>query len=184
MRLAGNSFVSAPQRRLSMHCSQLVRALAGPAAFAIALPAFAQANPPQPAAPTVTETLQVTATRTPEDVETVPASVTVISGEDLAARGAVDLPSALALATGVAVAPGGENGPAASVPEIWGLREFDAFLLVVDGVPWGGAFNPALPSLDLANVDRIEILRGSAPVMYGATSFLGVVHVIHPPAGP
>ena len=166
-----------------MHCSQLVRALAGPAAFAIALPAFAQANPPQPAAPTVTETLQVTATRTPEDVETVPASVTVISGEDLAARGAVDLPSALALATGVAVAPGGENGPAASVPEIWGLREFDAFLLVVDGVPWGGAFNPALPSLDLANVDRIEILRGAAPVMYGATSFVGVIHVLHRPAG-
>ncbi|MBW8874426.1 MAG: TonB-dependent receptor [Acidobacteria bacterium] len=166
-----------------MRCSKLVRALAGPAAFAIALPAFAQANPPQTTVPTVTETLQVTATRTPEDVETVPASITVISGEDLAARGAIDLPAALALATGVAVAPGGENGPASSVPEIWGLREFDAFLLVVDGVPWGGAFNPALPSLDLANVDRIEILRGSAPVMYGATSFVGVIHVIHRPAG-
>ncbi len=148
-------------------------------------PAFAQ-DPPQPTVPgtpTVTETIQVTATRTPEDVETVPASVTVISGDDIAARGARDLPSALALAAGVAVAPGGENGPASSVPEIWGLREFDAFLLVVDGVPWGGAFNPALASLDLNNVDRIEILRGAAPVMYGATSFVGVIHVIHRAAG-
>ncbi|MFY9825779.1 MAG: TonB-dependent receptor, partial [Thermoanaerobaculia bacterium] len=90
---------------------------------------------------------------------------------------------ALALAAGVAVAPGGENGPAGSVPEIWGLREFDAFLLVVDGVPWGGAFNPALPSLDLTDVERIEILRGAAPVMYGATSFVGVIHVIHRAAG-
>src|SRR6185295_2245695 len=69
------------------------------------------------------------------------------------------------------------------VPEIWGLREFDAFLLVVDGVPWGGAFNPALPSLNLTNVERIEILRGAAPVMYGATSFVGVIHVIHRAAG-
>src|SRR4029077_1459446 len=137
---------------------------------------------PAPAS-AVTETIQVTATRTPEDVETVPASVTVISGQDLAARGVVDLPSALALAGGVSVAPGGENGPAGSVPEIWGLREFDAFLLVVDGVPWGGAFNPALPSLDLNNVDRIEILRGAAPVMYGATSFVGVIQVIHRAAG-
>jgi iron complex outermembrane receptor protein len=154
-------------------------------AAAAALPGaalFAQGAPQEPA-PTVTETIQVTATRTPEDVETVPASVTVISGEDLAARGAVDLPSALALAAGVSVAPGGENGPAGAVPEIWGLREFDAFLLVVDGVPWGGAFNPALPTLDLANVERIEILRGSAPVLFGATSFIGVIQVIHRAAG-
>jgi iron complex outermembrane receptor protein len=54
---------------------------------------------------------------------------------------------------------------------------------LVDGVPWGGAFNPALPSLDLVNVDRIEVLRGSAPVMYGATSFSGVIQVIHRQAG-
>lgn len=166
--------------------SEILRGLVLPVVFAAALgvttPALAQEAPQEPA-PTVNETIQVTATRTPEDVETVPASVTVISGEDLAARGVIDLPSALALAAGIAVAPGGENGPAGSVPEIWGLREFDAFLLVVDGVPWGGAFNPALPSLDLVNVDRIEILRGSAPVMYGATSFSGVIQVIHRAAG-
>jgi iron complex outermembrane receptor protein len=148
-----------------------------------ALPLSAQGAPQEEPTPTVTETIQVTATRTPEDVETVPASVTVISGEDLAARGVLDLPAALALAAGISVAPGGDIGPAGSVPEIWGLREFDAFLLVVDGVPWGGAFNPALPSLDLTNVERIEILRGAAPVLYGATSFVGVIHVIHRAAG-
>src|SRR5947209_389501 len=58
-----------------------------------------------------------------------------------------------------------------------------AVLLVVDGVPWGGAFNPALTTLDLHDVERIEILRGAAPVMYGATSFVGVIHVIHRAAG-
>src|SRR5947199_3568791 len=169
-----------------MSVSGIFRGLHAPVAFACllgaALPLSAQAPQGEPT-PTVTETIQVTATRMPEDVETVPASVTVISGEDLAARGATDLQSALALAAGVSVAPGGENGPAGSVPEIWGLREFDAFLLVVDGVPWGGAFNPALPGLDLTNVDRIEILRGAAPVLFGATSFVGVIHVIHRQAG-
>ena len=70
-----------------------------------------------------------------------------------------------------------------SLASVLGLREFDAFLLVVDGVPWGGAFNPDLPTLDLSDVDRIEVLRGAAPVMYGATSFVGVIHVIHRPAG-
>ncbi len=171
-----------------MRFLKLVRGLAGAAAFAIVLsaiawPAFGQATPPPSQIPTVTQTIEVTATRTPADVETVPASITIISGEELEARGVLDLPSALALAAGVSVAPGGDAGPAASVPEIWGLREFDAFLLVVDGVPWGGAFNPALPSLDLTNVERIEVLRGAAPVMYGATSFVGVIQVIHRAAG-
>jgi iron complex outermembrane recepter protein len=174
------------QEERFMYVAGIFRGLSAPVAFVCllgaALPLSAQAPQEEPT-PTVTETIQVTATRTPEDIETVPASVTVISSEDLASRGVTDLPSALALAAGVAVAPGGENGPAGSVPEIWGLREFDAFLLVVDGVPWGGAFNPALPALDLANVDRIEVLRGSAPVLFGATSFVGVIQVIHRAAG-
>ena len=65
----------------------------------------------------------------------------------------------------------------------WGLREFDAYLLVVDGVPWGGVFNPQVATLDLQGVERIEILRGAAPVIYGATSFVGVIQIIHPAPG-
>jgi outer membrane receptor protein involved in Fe transport len=67
------------------------------------------------------------------------------------------------------------------VPEFWGLKEFDAFLLVVDDVPWGGAFTPALSTLSIEDLDHVEVLRGPAPVMYGATSFVGVVHVVHRP---
>ncbi|MEO8198031.1 MAG: TonB-dependent receptor [Thermoanaerobaculia bacterium] len=152
----------------------------------LAMPAVAPLAAQEDAAPetpVVKETIQVVATRTPEAVEPVPAAITVISGDELRARAADDLPAALALVAGVSIAPGGDGGPASSVPEIWGLREFDAFLLVVDGVPWGGAFNPALATLDLNNIERIEILRGLAPVMYGATSFVGVIHVIHFAAG-
>ncbi len=122
--------------------------------------------------------VEVTATRFPEDPAKVPASITVYSARELADRGATDLRSALALAAGVYIAPGGDGGPASSVPEFWGLKEFDAFLLVVDGVPWGGAFNPALSTLSLEGVERIEVQRGAAPVLYGATSFVGVIQVI------
>ena len=102
-----------------------------------------------------------------------------MSGDTLRALGAGNLRDALSLAAGVDVAPGGDAGPAGSVPEFWGLREFDAFLLVVDDVPLGGAFNPALTALSLQDVERVEVLRGSAPVTYGATSFVGAIHVVH-----
>ena len=125
------------------------------------------------------EPLVITATRISEDVALVPASVSVVGGEELRNRGASDLRGALSLLAGVDIAPGSDGGPAAANPEFWGLKEHDAFLLVVDGVPYGGAFNPALATLDLRDVERVEVLRGAAPVMYGATSFVGVVHVIH-----
>ena len=125
------------------------------------------------------DVVEVTATRLPEEPNDVPAAIEVLTGDELRARGARDLRSALSLAAGVEIAPGGDAGPASAVPDFWGLKEFDAFLLVVDGVPWGGAFNPALTSLNLSDVARVEVLRGPAPVTYGATSFVGVIQVVH-----
>ena len=129
--------------------------------------------------PAVIPPIEVVATRIPTAPHEVPASIEVISGEDLRARGASTLRDALSLAAGVAIAPGSDAGPASGVPEFWGLREFDAFLLVVDDVPWGGALNPAIATASLRDVERVEILRGPAPVTYGATSFVGVIHVVH-----
>jgi outer membrane receptor protein involved in Fe transport len=129
------------------------------------------------------EPIVITVTRVPETEATVPAAETVISGVDLRARGAFDLRSALSQAAGVEVLPGSDAGPASSVVASQGLAEMDAYLLVVDGVPYGGAFNPATATLDLIDVDRIEVVRGAAPVTYGATSFVGVIHIIRSAAG-
>ena len=130
--------------------------------------AAAQGQPPKPIPP-----VEVVATRVPKSTHDVPASVEVISGADVPPAGMAL--HALSLAAGISVGPGGDTGPGSAVLEFWGLREFDAFLLVVDGVPWGGALNPAVASLNLRDVDHIEVLRGPAPVTYGATSFVGVV---------
>src|SRR5581483_4756579 len=113
------------------------------------------------------ETVEVTATRLPEPVGDVPADVSLVGGDELLARQAHNLATALALVPGVEAPSGGDAGPSSAVPSFWGLHEFDAFLLVVDGVPWGGAFNPAIPDLDFNDVQRIEVLKGSAPVAYG-----------------
>jgi outer membrane receptor protein involved in Fe transport len=156
------------------------------ATCALAVPAGAVGQTP-PAAPqqppvTLNEDVEVVATRVPEPTHDVPVSIEVFDGEMLRAMGASNLREALSLAAGVEVGPGSDAGPAGAVPEFWGLREFDAFLLVVDDIPWGGAFNPDLTTLNLRDVERIEVLRGAAPVTYGATSFVGAIHVVHKPA--
>ena len=127
--------------------------------------------------------LTVTATRIPEPIDRIPATLSVVSGDELRSSDAQDMASALSLVSGVEAPAGGDAGPSSAVPSFWGLHEFDAFLLVMDEVPWGGAFNPAITTLNLNDVQRIEVLKGAAPVMYGATSFVGVVHVLHFPAG-
>src|ERR1039457_2603279 len=142
-------------------------------AFAVVTPAVAEPI----------DQIVVTATRIPEPADQIPADISVVSGDELVARGAADMAGALSVVPGVEAPAGGDAGPSSAVPAFWGLHEFDAFLLVVDGVPWGGAFNPGITTLDFNDIERIEVLKGSAPVMYGATSFVGVVHAIHYPAG-
>jgi iron complex outermembrane recepter protein len=146
-----------------------------------ALAAFLASSMPSTAGPL--DVVVVTATRIPEPADQIPAAISVVAGKEVAARGATDMASVLSLVPGVEAPSGGDAGPSSAVPSFWGLHEFDAFLLVVDGVPWGGAFNPGITTLDFADTARVEVLKGAAPVMYGATSFVGVVHVIHYPAG-
>ncbi len=146
--------------------------------------ANAQTPASQPQArPTFEDTVQVTATRFGEAVAEVPGSISVITGDEIRARGATDLRTALALLGGVSVAPGGDAGPAAAVPGLLGVREVDDLLLLIDGIPAGGAFIPQFEAISLNDVERIEVLRGAAPVYFGTTAFAGTINVVHYGAG-
>src|SRR5215510_14691084 len=112
-------------------------------------------------------TVQVTATRFGEPIQEVPGAISVVPGDEIRARGATDLRSALALLGGVSVAPGGDAGPAGAVPSLLGVREVDDLLLLIDGVFAGGAFIPQVEAVSLNNVERIEVMRGAAPVYFG-----------------
>ena len=140
-----------------------------------------QEPPPDPV--TFQDTVQVTATRFGEPVAEVPGSISVVTGEEIRARGATDLRTALALLGGVSVAPGGDAGPAAAVPGLLGVREVDDLLLLIDGIPAGGAFIPQFETISLNNVERIEVMRGAAPVYFGTTAFAGTINVVHYAAG-
>lgn len=79
-------------------------------------PAFAEDDD----APGSSAYVEVTTRRVPEDPEDVPASVTIVTGEELRACGATELRGALLMIAGVDVAPGGDGGPASAVPRYGG----------------------------------------------------------------
>lgn len=146
--------------------------------------AHAQSNGSTNNAPTSKlDAVQVTATRFGEPIQEVPQSISVVTGEELRDRGATDLRTALSLLSGISVSPVSDAGPEAPVPNLLGIREVDDLLLLIDGIPAGGAFAPQTQAISLNNVERIEVLRGAAPVYFGTTAFAGTINIIHYGAG-
>ncbi len=123
-----------------------------------------------------TSPIVVTATRSPLAAGRAPSAVTVITGEQLRRTGITAVGDALGQVPGLAVVQSGSYGGATSL-FIRGGESKHAKVLV-DGVPVndaGGAFD--FSSLTTDNVERIEIVRGPASVLYGSDAMAGVVQL-------
>ncbi|HET7248211.1 MAG TPA: TonB-dependent receptor [Gemmatimonadales bacterium] len=119
----------------------------------------------------------VSATRTMRDPVQVPNATAVVQGDALRRTGARTLGEALQDVVGVDAGDGSDNGPHTPNIGMWGLKEFDALLVTVDGVPVGGPFNPELNEIPLDDVDRIEIVKGPQGTLYGVSAFAGMLQV-------
>lgn len=118
----------------------------------------------------------VTATRSAVALDRVPATVTVVTGAQLRAQGITTMADALRQVPGVALAQSGSYGTATSLFIRGGESKFTKVL--VDGVPVneaGGAFD--FSTLTTDNVERIEVVRGPASVLYGSDAVAGVVQI-------
>lgn len=122
----------------------------------------------------------VTASRSPEGSQESGASVSVLSGQELARRNVTTLDQALAFEPGVTFNAGqmdirGSSGLARGV----GSR----VLLLLDGHPVlsgdGGEID--FESLPLLDVDRVEVVRGAYSALYGSNALGGVVQVLTSP---
>jgi vitamin B12 transporter len=112
------------------------------------------------------EGLVITAAPTPRSLEQVANHVTILTADDLRARGSVALAEVLRDVAGLHVARNGSFGAVSSVFLRGG--ESDHTLVLLDGVQVnqaGGGFDFA--SLTTDNVERIEIVRGPASALYG-----------------
>ena len=82
------------------------------------------------------EQVVVTATRIPEANDQSSRRHLSRFRKGIACPRRLGLADGLALVPGVEAPAGGDAGPSSSVPSFWGLHEFDAFLLIQDGIPW------------------------------------------------
>ncbi|MBI4546264.1 MAG: TonB-dependent receptor [Gemmatimonadetes bacterium] len=122
------------------------------------------------------EELVVTATRLPTPRAAAAAFVTVITGEELRALGIQYVVEALRRVTGAALVQTGAVGATTSLFLRGG--ESDYVQVLIDGVPAnapGGAFDFAHLTTD--NIERIEVVRGPASVLYGSDAVTGVVQL-------
>ena len=118
----------------------------------------------------------VTATRSPVAADREPSSVTVVSGDQLRAEGITNAVDALRVVPGLSLVQTGSYGGATSLFIRGGESKYAKIL--VDGIPVndaGGAFD--LSTLSVDNLDRIEIVRGPASVLYGSDAMAGVVQL-------
>src|SRR5881628_533470 len=117
----------------------------------------------------------VSATRTPRSAVDVPNATTVVTGAELRRRGTRTLAEALQDMVGLDTGEGSDNGSRFPNVGLWGLKEFDALLITLDGVPVGGPFNPSLAQIPLEDIDRIEVVKGPQGTLYGVSAFAGMI---------
>lgn len=133
-----------------------------------------------PHAPVTLQETVVTATRTEKEAGDVPASVTVITGEDLKAAHVTTIDDALKRVESVYIRR--QNGLASSMTsvELRGLPGQDRTLIMMNGLPLNDGYSGGVfwNNISTENIERIEIIRGPASALYGGNAMGGVVNVI------
>ena len=120
----------------------------------------------------------VTATRQEQRANEAIASISVIDREEIVQFGASTLGEVLSMSSGVELSRQGSPGSAETV-FIRGANGGHT-LVLIDGVRLGSASlgTTALEMIPLAQIQRIEILRGPGSALYGSDAIGGVINVI------
>ncbi|MPT51108.1 MULTISPECIES: TonB-dependent receptor [Delftia] len=137
-----------------------------------------QAQQAQRAQASQLDTVVVTASRSEQSLRTVTADMTVIDAETIARSGATGVADLLVQVPGVQINRNGGPGQVTSVYLRGTSNQHTA--VFIDGVRYssqelqGGAVWSTLP---LAQIERIEVLRGPAAAIYGSDAMGGVIQI-------
>lgn len=159
-----------------------------PCSYRILDPRTVRIGPPAPApvaeaakpTPTLVAELLVTATKRPEGVNRLPASVSVIPRDQIELTAAADVGETVAQLSGVFTT---NLGPGRDKLILRGLSD-GAFTgharstvgSYLDDTPVN--YNAPDPDLRLVDVERIEVVRGPQGALYGSGSLSGVYRIV------
>ncbi len=163
-----------------MKIKYLVAALAGTAAIGFLLPgpAFAQQGSESQVA---LEEITVTARKRDESLQEVPLAVSAFGAEDIDSRGMLNVSDVARFSPGLSFAKAfgrstdrpvirGQGNVLAGVQ--FGVESGAAYF--VDGVYYPGD----LSSLNLSNMERVEIIRGPQAALYGRNTYSGAINFV------
>jgi outer membrane receptor protein involved in Fe transport len=154
------------------------------ALYGLPHPAAAQDSPAdQSTAPSLQE-IVVTAQRREQSLESVPYSISVVSGNQLSDAGVTDIASLTSQVPGLSIYDLGTRLSGAVFPIIRGInasattedRPFRTFEQAPVGTYIGNS--PISGYFQLDDVERVEILRGPQGTLYGAGSLGGALRII------
>lgn len=161
------------------------------AAFLALVPTVATAQTPATSQGEETEKvyefdpLVVTATRNAQALSTAPASISVVSSEELNDQPSADLTDALRDLPGISLTAGSQGRRGIQI------RGMDASytLILIDGKRINSSEavfrhnDYDIGMLPVASIDRIEVVRGGMSALYGSEALGGVINIITKPAG-
>lgn len=123
----------------------------------------------------------ISATRSEKNIDDVGRSISVITSEDIKKSGANSVADLLTQQEGVYVVGAGQNPGMTSSIFTRGANSNQTVILI-DGVRITdpSAINNSIDvtELSLANIEKIEIVRGSHSTLYGSSAIGGVINII------
>jgi iron complex outermembrane recepter protein len=167
-------------------CTRYVSSLLTLASAIAATQAVAQTAEPVPkqdeaAAKPIVEEIIVTAQRRNQSVNDVPATITAVAGDQLAARGVREFSDISTLAANVQIV--GSYGGGNAVPNITirgvGTSDFNDNNTSPAGVYIDEVYlvSPTMLSFGLFDLERVEVLKGPQGTLYGRNTTAGAVSI-------
>ena len=122
------------------------------------------------------------ATGTQKPIHLAPAVASVITARDIQNMGATTLDEALEMIPGVHVSP----SPIKNLSPNYSIRGIGSgldpqVLVTINGIPVRDSYTGARYTdyrLPVANISRIEVIRGPGSAVHGADAFAGVINVV------
>ncbi len=128
------------------------------------------------------EPIVVSASKTEQSLKSIPASVEVITSDDIAEKHFTTVTEALNSLPGISYTA---NGGLGSSQEVF-IRGMDGkrILVLIDGIRYNDPSNTSgadLSHLMIGDIERIEVIKGAQSGIWGADASAGVINIITKP---